>query len=172
MIVCRAGELDSVAGAGIDGDERGGASRVIGIDDGFAIGRPVGLDAHAVGRGQRSERQIEERNDIDACRFSRIIAASCTEGDGEGAVIRGKRKIHYAVKTVGEWNFEELPGIGLLEDEGEGGTGAVWRIFIGWSFGAGTPDLGCQSRSAGAVLRGIREIYGGQHFGVAIGNSA
>src|SRR5260370_39184289 len=161
MIVCRAGELDSVAGAGIDGDERGGASRVIGIDDGFAIGRPVGLDAHAVGRGQRSERQIRERNDIDACRFSRIIAASCTEGDGEGAVIRGKRKIHYAVKTVGEWNFEELPGIGLLEDEGEGGTGAVWRIVIGWLCRAGTRGLGCQPGSPRSVLCGSRATCGG-----------
>src|SRR5260370_588571 len=111
IILCRDGELDSFAGAGIEGDERRGAARVIGIDDGFAIGRPVGLDAHAVGRGQRSERQIEERNDIDACRFSRIIAASCTEGDGEGAVIRGNCKIPYAVKTVWEWNVEKPTGM-------------------------------------------------------------
>jgi hypothetical protein len=42
------GELGGFAGAEIDGDERRVAPGVIGIEDGFAVGRPMRLDAHAV----------------------------------------------------------------------------------------------------------------------------
>ncbi len=50
-MLCRVGEVGGLARANIDGDERRGDFREIGIDDRFAIGRPAGLHAQAVGGG-------------------------------------------------------------------------------------------------------------------------
>ena len=48
------GEPSGFVRAEIDGDEGGIAANVIGVEDGAAIGGPVGLDTDAIGGGDGS----------------------------------------------------------------------------------------------------------------------
>src|SRR5207244_6074853 len=116
-----------------------------------------------VGRGQRTERQIRERDDVNAGHFSRVIAADSAEGYGNGFITGRKREIQDIVKALGEWDFEELFCGGLLHEEGEISAGAVGRIVVGsFTTFTGTGDEDSQKRSAGGVLRVGRRIGDGE----------